>query len=251
MGIHMKNIFSIVMTTLIFSVAIYSHGDNSIYSFTDKKLLNLDTQKKEEREYWGLSKEEWNTYETIITKTPWATWNHNSTPLALLAFYSNSEQKKIGYARKQAELDEWREAVVIEWQRDYYNPQREAVRAEFRLALDNQEQLKSINNIGKGDTVITFIDIESCGTFCKAQTRKILQSQAKSDFYFMGQPSKDTIFKWAKMLNISVERVRLKEVTLNRNYGQSKKLNIPDEKFTNGEGFLSYVQLRSGIKELL
>ena len=178
------------------------------------KALNATPEK--DWEYWQLSETEWKHYLEIKAKSPWAVWENHSTPLAMLAFYANSSEEKQRYARIEAELDQWREAAVMEWQA-LYNREREIVFARTKIELDKKQPL--LKNMGPNDRVLFFVGKGECSTRCIAMLNPLMASAAHIDVYVIGATTEAEIFTWAKSSRIPPERVHLKQITLNYEAG--------------------------------
>ena len=163
-------------------------------------------------EYWGLSKEDWARYESIKEKSPWSVWKNEATPLAILSHYSNSIEEKRRYAHLAAELDQWRENTVIEWQA-IYNKEREIVFAKNAAAINTRKPI--LKNIRASDRIVLFAKAGLCDARCVAVTSRILATPAHIDIFVIGGKSESDIYKWATSANIPIDRVHVKQITLN------------------------------------
>lgn len=230
-------------TTLADTDYIYSSIDSNISQPTF-------TKNSEPRELWGLSEEEWDRYQKISTLSPWSVWEHKATPLSLLAFYSNNQDERRRYARRQAELDQWREAAVILWEQ-LYDQERSVVNKEFKASLRDQAEHKSITSLSSNDQVLLFIDLDQCEEACKAQSSQIFSSSATAHLYFMGKPDKQKIFQWASQMEIPVERVKQKNITLNTEKGEARRYGVNPDSLSEKQGIRTFFRHITGVKEIL
>lgn len=244
----MKTIFFLI----ILSIAVFSKADTQyLYSTIDSSISQpVLTDTSEPREFWGLSETEWKRYQQIITSTPWSVWEHNATPLSLLAFYSQNEEERRRYARKEAELDQWREAAVVTWQQ-LYNEEREVVNRNLVNSLKDVAKHKTLSTLKKGDKVLVFIDINQCEKACKARSQKIISSQATSHLYFMGNRNENDIYQWAKNMQIPVKRVQEKNITLNTEKGEARQYGINLQTLYENDGIKTFFRHVTGVEEIL
>ena len=163
-------------------------------------------------EYWGLTKEDWARYESLKQKSPWGVWKNEATPLAILSHYSSSIEEKRRYAHIAAELDQWRENTVLEWQA-IYNKEREVVFAKNAAAINGRKPI--LNNIRASDRIIYFAMAGACDAHCHAVTSRILATPAHIDIFIIDGKTENDIYKWASSANIPIDRVHVKQITLN------------------------------------
>lgn len=236
----------------IWSLSAVTHSQaDYVFSTIDNTISQPTfTQSTEARTLWGLSEEEWAKYEKIKTDSPWAVWEHNSTPLSLLAFYSNSDTKRRSYARRQAELDQWREASVILWEK-LYDEERSKVHTEFVASIKDHAEHKSLTSLNKNDQVIVFVNIDQCEESCLAENRQVLDSGAIAHMYFLGNANEQIIFQWAKKMKISVQRVRERRITLNTHKGEGHRYGVNNESLEKSNGSQTFFRHVSGVKEIL
>lgn len=197
-------------------------------------------------EFWSLTNEEWNRYLFIKENSPWSIWENSATPLAILAHYSENIQEKVRYARIAAELDQWKQHIVTEWQQ-IYNNEREVVYAKYAEYIG--KRIPITDNILPNDRIAFFVDYKNgkCGARCAALLNKIQKTQAHIDIYLIGVTSEDEIFKWALDANISVESVRAKRVSLNYDTGQFQNASLSPLK----ELPAVYLKTDNGYKEVV
>ncbi|GGY79110.1 integrating conjugative element protein [Cellvibrio zantedeschiae] len=163
-------------------------------------------------EYWGLTKQEWDRYTSIKEKSPWSVWKNEATPLAILSHYSSSPAEKIRYARIAAELDQWRENTVLEWQA-IYNHEREIVYEKNRAVAEAKKP--DVKNITASDRVLYFVEAGPCEARCRALTNRLLTTSAHIDIFVRKAKTEKEVFAWATAANIPVDRVHVKQITLN------------------------------------
>jgi integrating conjugative element protein (TIGR03759 family) len=163
-------------------------------------------------DYWGLTKEEWNRFESIKQKSPWSVWKNEATPLAILSHYASSTAEKSRYARLEAELDQWRENTVLEFQH-IYNKQREVVFAKNAAVMNGRKP--DVKNIKAADRVLYFVEAGECNTRCRTTTYRLLGSSAHVDIFVIGAKDQNDIFAWATSAKVPIDRVQVKQITLN------------------------------------
>ncbi len=237
---------------VIWSLSAFAYSQVDYVFSTIDNTISQPTfnQKTEARTLWGLSEEEWARYEKIKTDSPWAIWEHSATPLSLLAFYSNSETERRGYARRQAELDQWREASVVLWQK-LYDEERSIVHANFVASIKDHTEHKSISTLNKKDQVIVFIDLDQCEESCRAESRQVIDSNALAHLYFIGNANKQSIFKWALQMEIPHQRVKDRRITLNVEQGEGYRYGVNDRTLKKSNGSQTFFRHVSGVREIL
>lgn len=247
----MKRLYPLIALLALSSLSTVAIAQvEYIFSTIDKSISQPDfTQTTEARTFWGLSEEEWTRYEQIIKDSPWAIWKHEATPLALLAHYSKSESDKRRYARRQAELDQWREGVTFAWQQ-LYNQEREQVNDAYVKSIQHHIAHKALTNLNEKDQVLVFIDLEQCEESCRAENRQIIESGATAHLYFVGNAKKQTIFDWASKMEIPIQRVQERKITLNIEKGESHQYGINKESLKESNGSQTFFRHISGVKEI-
>jgi len=163
-------------------------------------------------EYWQLTTEEWSRYETLKKNSPWAVWRNNSSPLAILAHYSESIEEKRRYARIEAELDTWRQYRVVEFQA-LYDKERSIVHERYVEWI--QKRLPTLATIKPYEKLRLFVQAGDCDVHCRSLMTRVLRTQAKVDIFVLGAKTDEQIFTWAESAGVPVERVKTKEITLN------------------------------------
>ena len=247
----MKRLYPLIALLTLSSLSTLAIAQvEYIFSTIDKSISQPDfTQTTEARTFWGLSEEEWTRYEQIIKDSPWAIWKHEATPLALLAHYSKSESDKRRYARRQAELDQWREGVTFAWQQ-LYNQEREQVNDAYVKSIQHHIAHKALTNLNEKDQVIVFIHLEQCEESCLAESRKVLDSGATAHLYFFGDANRETITHWAKKMEIPVQRVQERKVTLNTHKGEGHRYGVNSATLKESNGSQTFFRHISGVKEI-
>lgn len=167
-------------------------------------------------EFWQLTTEEWSLYETLKKNSPWALWDNNASPLAILAHYAESPEEKRRYARIEAELDTWRQYRVTEFQ-TLYDKERSIVHERYVEWI--QKRLPTLATIKPYEKLRLFIQVGSCDVHCRSLMSRVLKTQAKVDIFVLGATTDEQIFKWAESAGVPVERVKTKEITLNHDKG--------------------------------
>ncbi len=179
---------------------------------TDELLSRYSQVHSRQQDYWQLTDEEWSRYEEIKTKSPWASWENNASPLAILFHYATSQVDKRRYARIEAELDTWRQHAVVEFQ-TLYDKERAIVHQRYVDAV--QHTLPTLDNIRPHDALRLFVNVDTCDPRCRSVVARAIATSARLDIYVVGAKEDDEIFRWATSAAIPIERVKTKEITLN------------------------------------
>ena len=205
----------------------------------------LDEVKTNAWENWGLTEQEWATYETIKAKTAWGSWGNEATPLQLLSIYATNIEEKRRYARLEARLDQWREDAVLTYQQ-IYNNEREVIHAKYAAFIKGRRPVA--DNLEPKDTVAFFTYATECDARCKSMMNRLLTSGTKIDVYVMDDVSQDQVFKWASEANIPVDRVQAKQITLNYDKGNFNQLSTIPVAFASIP--VAYVKTEEGFVRL-
>jgi integrating conjugative element protein (TIGR03759 family) len=198
---------------------------------TESLLERYSEVHSKPNEYWQLTSEEWNRYQVIVKKSPWAHWENHATPLALLAHYANSLDEKRRYARIEAELDTWRQYRVTEFQA-LYDKERNIVQERYVEWFN--KRTPTLATLNPHDKLRLFVRVGDCDVHCRSLVTRVLQTQAKTDIFVVGARTEKEVFSWAEQAHIPVERVKTKEITLNYDNGVlnlvAAQLHIPAPK---------------------
>lgn len=204
--------FYCFLFSLLFALTVSAEEKRLQLSEFEQSLNAHGRMKANDWEYWGLEKAEWDRYLTLIKDSPWALWEHEATPLAILAHYSDSQTEKHRYARLQAEIDQWRQNTVLEWQQ-IYNREREIIHAKNAAIYSSRKP--DISRVKARDRILYFVDTGKCEARCVAMTNRLLESGAQLDIFVIGANDEKEIFAWATEADIPVDRVKVKQITLN------------------------------------
>ncbi len=251
-----RNTFTVVRNVALLCVAMISlsvSAQSTSYRFSElhqSQVTGLLDNNTPERSYWGLSEAEWQRYETIRAKTPFAVWQHQATPLALLAFYSDSEADKRRYAARQAQLDQWRESLNYDWQ-NLYNEEREKVWQANVKQVQGDAEHKTLDTLTANDQTLVFIDLTQCERTCLAQSRQVIHSGAKSHLYFVGRTSPTAIRQWAQQLQVPPEKTHRGVITLNQEQGEAAQYGVNVIELANSAGIKVFYHHPNGVKALL
>lgn len=207
-----KHNFFALMLAICVSTTVNAQVNRLEVSSFESSLKDYGKTHANTWEYWGLTKEDWARYESLKQKSPWGVWKNEATPLAILSHYSNSIEEKRRYAHIAAELDQWRENTVLEWQA-IYNKEREVVFAKNAAAINARKPI--LNNIRASDRIIFFATAGKCDAHCHAVTSRILATPAHIDIFIIDGKTENDIYKWASSANIPIDRVHVKQITLN------------------------------------
>lgn len=239
-------------------VALFAVASSASYSLettqsvvvtgdVDQSLAKHSEFYESERDYWQLSEEEWKRYLTIKEKSPWSVWENHATPLAILAHYSDSIDDKRRYARINAELDQWRQHVVGQWQA-IYNDEREVVHAKYVARMKNR--LPILENVSPTDTIIYFVDVDGgkCNARCRGVTSRLIKTNANIHIYAINTDKQEVVFEWASKASIPIERVNVNQITLNFDNGKLQEIRQND--LTRPDLPMAYL-VRNGLLEEL
>lgn len=211
-------VVALCVATVGISCAMAADGLNHapvVYKPTTSTESLLDRYSQfhsQPNEYWQLTTEEWSRYETLKKNSPWAVWRNNSSPLAILAHYSESIEEKRRFARIEAELDTWRQYRVVEFQA-LYDKERSIVHERYVEWI--QKRLPTLATIKPYEKLRLFVQAGHCDVHCRSLMTRILKTQAKVDIFVVGAKTDDQIFAWAESAGVPIERVKTKEITLN------------------------------------
>jgi integrating conjugative element protein (TIGR03759 family) len=197
-------------------------------------------------EYWGLTKDDWEKYESIKQKSPWSVWKSEATPLSILSFYTSSIAEKRRYARLAAELDQWRENSVLEWQA-IYNKEREIVFAKNAAVINARKPI--LANIRAADRVVYFAKAGQCDARCRAVTSRILATAAHIDIFLFDATAEEEIYQWATLANIPIDRVHVKQITLNFENGSLPAITSTPKELL--EFPVAFVRAKDGFKQVI
>lgn len=210
------------------------------------QLFNgLDEVKTNAWENWGLTEQEWTTYETIKAKTAWGAWGNEATPLQLLSIYATNIEEKRRYARLEAKIDQWREDAVLAYQQ-IYNNEREIIHAKYAAFVKGRRPVA--DNLSPKDTVVFFTYGKECDARCKSMMNRLLASGSQIDVYVMDEISQDQVFEWASEANIPVDRVQAKQITLNYDKGNFNQVSTIPAAFASIP--VAYVKSEDGFVRL-
>lgn len=206
--------FYIMTLAVVLGTSAMTHAQDSRLDVStfENSLKDYGKTHANAWEYWGLKKEDWDRYESIKQKSPWGLWKNEATPLAILSHYSSSIAEKRRYAHLAAELDQWRENTVLEWQA-LYSKEREIVFAKNAAAINARKPI--VANIRAADRIIFFAKAGVCDAHCHAVTSRILATPAHIDIFLLDATTETEIYKWATSAKIPIDRVHVKQITLN------------------------------------
>lgn len=204
----------VVVPMILLFLSVFSQAEEKRLKLSEfEESLNAHASMRASQwEYWGLEKTEWDKYLKLMQESPWATWKHDATPLAILAHYTDSQAEKHRYARLQAEIDQWRENTVFEWQQ-IYNREREIIHAKNAAIYNSRKP--DIERVKARDRILYFVETGKCETRCIALTNRLLASGAHLDIFILGAKDEKEIYSWASDANIPIDRVKVKQITLN------------------------------------
>jgi integrating conjugative element protein (TIGR03759 family) len=208
-----------IMLLCLLLITTFSFAETDMRNqYSDWGLSRYGKSPDKAWEFWSLTEVEWARYQYLLKNSPWSTWEHNASPLQILSFYTSSKSEKRRYARIEAELDQWRQDAVSEFQ-TLYDRERKIVHSQYVEFISSKNN--TLENISLHDKLKLFISASSCDASCRALMKRLNDTQANLDIFLLdasGKPD-DVVFEWAKSANVSVERVKVKQITLNRDNG--------------------------------
>lgn len=216
---------------LLLLIAFSSSANNATTNhYSYEELSKYSRVAENEWDFWQLTKEEWDRYLFLMEKSPWSKWEQTASPLQILSIYATSTSEKRRYASLEAELDQWRQNSVVEFQ-TLYDLERPIIHAKYLAYLENRQV--TLDNVMPHDKLRLFISINHCDARCRTVMSRVMATQAQLDIYLVDANNKpdEAIFQWAESANIPVDRVQFKQITLNRENGIlpviSKQAGIP------------------------
>ena len=236
----MRGLCRHTLLTLVvgYCVTIHAEADQSavrnteyVYDDVNRLVSKYSEPQATEREYWQLTVDEWSRYQELMEKSPWATWQHNASPLAILSHYADSLAEKRRYARIEAELDQWRQHVSVQFQ-TLYDQERAVVSARYNASIGGR--LPILDNIQPNDQLQMYVKGGTCDARCRAVVGRVLERNARVDIYVTKAPTEQDIFRWAESAAIPVDRVQVRQITLNHGAGLvnavAREVGITDPK---------------------
>ncbi len=184
---------------------------------------DMDEIKPNVWDNWGLTKTEWEKYETIKTQTAWATWEGNPSPLQLLAIYSSDIEVKKRYARLEAQLEQWRLTKALEYQ-TIYTAEARVLAARYQEFMASRR--RNAESLTQADRVALFIDATSddCNARCTSMVARLLRKKPQLTIFAVGTQSQTQVFSWAKNAGIPEGAVQSGLITLNFEKGEYEQL---------------------------
>ena len=188
-------------------------------------LLIQQSQIKDAKK-WGLTLDEWRKYQSLMEGQR-GIWSPNLDPITALGVEAETDQERMRYARLLVEVEKRRVEQEIAFQQAYDAAFREmypdlmAVNTFF-----TREESKTANQITQLESRIAQSPLErisvvvadNCAA-CDAIINKLVNLHAAVDIYIANAQDDTEIRRWAVRMNIPVDRVRARHITLNHYRG--------------------------------
>lgn len=215
----MSRSVSIVAIVFALSVQGAASAENS-QSSQELASQVRDTQNVELAQHnahvWGLTKEEWQRYQTIM-QGPRGVYSPGLDPLSALGIEAQSDEERARFAELQAQVEAERVRKELLYQQAYDAAARRLADGTqpFNLPADNA-QASPVTAPGK---LALFVKAGCSACDFKA---KQLQNQSSSfDIYMIGTQNDDAVLrKWALAAGIDPVKVRDRIITLNHDHGR-------------------------------
>lgn len=227
----MKN--KLLFILLLFSFHTYS--ENKVEQLKNETISIESTNEQKNKEieekatYWGLTLDEWATYEKIKEVGGRGFWTPNLDPLTTLGVEAVTDQERTKYARLLAIKESERVEKELAFQRAYDKAWRELYPDLLPIELDgNQNFIAKVNF--SGERLVLFLSVND-----NVRGINLLNSVLKTgkdfDIYLLDSNGDDVIARnWAMNNKIPVNRVTDGNITINHDSGQWLKIgngNLP------------------------
>lgn len=222
----MRSIIQCTLTLLWFLAAcVPGHAQEAVPSTeVETPTVSSTTERQEEAPWkpWGLTREDWSRYQSIM-KGPRGRWTPDISPVSALGIHAISETDRMRYAELAAKQD-WERLMA---ERAWYLAYKVAKDRYFGERLKElAARQKSLSNVTASDHLVLFTD-DQCDPKCRRALATARDTGANIDVYFVGVSSRDTIGRWAKANRISPEQVnQTQQFTLNIDSGMFQRIAL-------------------------
>lgn len=229
---------AILATALIApSLSAQPVRDTEKRNVQDTAAQMRESQSSDRATLWGLSVEEWERYESIMSG-PRGTWSPGMDPVMVLGIHARTEEERRRYAEIYARQEYARVEEELAFQKAY----SEAFRTLYpvapfldssRIPAPEERTGPSGLTLGLGDRVVMYTMMEGCAA-CDGALESVLRHVgavrgAGLDIFLVGSAGDDdAIRRWAARHSIPPEKVRSRQITLNHDGGSLASLGYQD-----------------------
>lgn len=181
--------------------------------FSEQTSLARQKSAADQAKAWGLSDDEWATFERLQTG-PRLYWSPQLDPLTTLGVEADSDQERQRYAELQVRLEAKRAERELAYQKAY-------TAAWARLFPGMQPVQGLTDDVATLNNSRTALFVEDRCPACIASTQQWLRAGARLDVYLIGSQGDDArLRQWAQGAGISPTQISTGQVTLNHDRGR-------------------------------
>ena len=232
---------------LFLLIVITSHSfadkqavEHSQYKFLGKNKSSFQSSNKKDYEVWGLEKEDWKAYQSLMQGHR-GILSPNLDPITALGVEAQTEAERRRYAEIHVRFEKQRVEKELAFQRTVN---------QAWTRLYPQGQLIDMKKIDQAQVpiiekyrgpLIFFTTVEACSTCDRALVTLLEQvNQGRQlDIYIKSAKTDAQIRDWAKAHRIPPQQVRTRNITLNHDKGKLALIS----QFT---GHVPYVAVKVG-----
>ena len=194
----------------------YAQSDAPVTTYPGQ--VDLDASHHE----WSLSNTEWLKYKELM-KGEAGLFYKNASPQYVLSIYETDAVKKRQYAKESLEQYYRRHKQTTE----IFKIQQDLLVADFGHVRSTKKKKNSPwwKNIGSKRRVLFLT--EDCAE-CDAVAKELIKTNGKTDFYFVGAEDDTAIRRWATNLEIPVDKISKKQITLNHGNALALRLYVSE-----------------------
>ncbi|MEW9678435.1 TIGR03759 family integrating conjugative element protein [Pseudomonas sp. TE50-2] len=193
-------------------LSVAKHVDAQV-EFSEQLPLARQTSAADQAKAWGLTDDEWATFERLQTG-PRHFWSPQLDPLTTLGVEANSDQERQRYAELQVRLEARRAERELAYQKAYT--------AAWARLFPGLQPVQGMNDeAGPSSSSRTALFVEDHCALCVTNLQQWLKAGARLDVYLVGSQGNDAqLRKWAQRAGITAAQVRGGQVTLNHDRGR-------------------------------
>lgn len=171
----------------------------------------------EKAEIWGLTKRDWNRYESLM-EGPRGIWSPNLDPITTLGVEARTSEERRRYAELLVEVERARTERELAFQRAYDEAWRrlypdEMPVDEFTLRPRSAFHFTDDGTLQARLTV--HVAASNCER-CDSTVRDLIAQGAQMDIFVLDSLGNDAVIRdWAQRVGVPPERVRARSITLN------------------------------------
>jgi len=193
-------------------LSVAKHVDAQV-EFSEQLPLARQTSAADQAKAWGLTDDEWATFERLQTG-PRHFWSPQLDPLTTLGVEANSDQERQRYAELQVRLEARRAERELAYQKAYT--------AAWARLFPGLQPVQGMNDeAGPSSSSRTALFVEDHCALCVTNLQQWLKAGARLDVYLVGSQGNDAqLRKWAQRAGITAAQVSGGQVTLNHDRGR-------------------------------